>query len=271
MTLALGVQLTELCAPGCAVCGPRERPRSLSPDTFERVLLEARALGIERLVLSGGEPLLHESLGDLVDQVLEIGVDVEIVATGHRLEQRQPSLVRLGPRLVRVWAEFLGGTARTHERATGRQGSFQEARAVLEVAKELGVARAARLLPLPDALREVEAWRSAVGRFEPELVVDRSTSHLPRDAHPVASLAERCADRESDVMAVVAASGRVFPCFAALGAAAIPEEAAPPLEERLRSILEDLAQRPAGERCGGCAPGFVRSLAALPPAAVPRS
>ena len=69
---ALGVQITELCAPGCLICiaqGHAQTPRSMTPDTFERVLLEARALGISRVVLTGGEPLVHEELNALVDLI----------------------------------------------------------------------------------------------------------------------------------------------------------------------------------------------------------
>src|SRR5690349_18818452 len=103
MTASLGIQLTELCAPDCALCGGRGRDRvqrSLTPDGVERVLLEARALGISRVVLTGGEPLIHEDLNAVVDHILKIGVDVEVVATGYRLDQREPALKRLGRRLI---------------------------------------------------------------------------------------------------------------------------------------------------------------------------
>ena len=64
----------------------------------------------------------------------KLGVDVEVLLTGYRLEQREPALKRLraANRLACVWAEFQGGTAATHERTTGRAGSFQEARGALE-------------------------------------------------------------------------------------------------------------------------------------------
>src|SRR5581483_3787848 len=183
MRVALAVQLTELCGPGCLLCagaGRASAPRSMPPEMFERVLLEARALGVRRVVLTGGEPLVHEELNALIDLIERIDVAVEVVATGYRLESREPALRRLGARLVRLTVELLGGTASTHERLSGRSGSFQEARSVLEVAAELGVARRARLIPTKDALRELDGFRAAVARFTPEIVVDRSSSHLPR-------------------------------------------------------------------------------------------
>jgi hypothetical protein len=234
--------------------------RSLTADGFERVLLEARALGIARVVLTGGEPLIHEDLNAVVDHVLKIGVDVEVVATGYRLEQREPALKRLGKRLTKVWTEFLGGTAATHERMNGRPGSFQEARGVLECANELGVRCAARLIPTPEALREVDGWKAAVARFQPELVVDRASSHLPRSACELRSSTERCSDRDGDMVAAVAASGRVFPCLASIGARALDEADAPLLEVRMRETLKLLAGAPRGTRCGACPDHFIQGI-----------
>jgi hypothetical protein len=263
MSQALGVQLTELCGPGCLLCagaGRATAPRSMTVDTFERVLLEARALGMRRFVLTGGEPLVHEDLNALIDHIETIDVEVEIVTTGHRLESREPALKRLGARLVRLTSEFLGGTASTHERTTGRAGSFQEARSVLEVATELGVARRARLIPTADALRELDGFRAAVSRFSPEIVVDRSSSHLPRAAAELRSSTDKCGDASHELLAAVAASGRVYPCLASIGAQALEEEAAPLLEVRLREALGSLL-RVEGRRCGGCKESFARAVA----------
>jgi pyruvate-formate lyase-activating enzyme len=265
MSVALGVQLTELCGPGCLLCagaGRAASPRSLAPDAFERVLLEARAVGIRRVVLSGGEPLIHEDLGAVLDLIETIDVEVELVSTGYRLEQREPALERLGPRLVRVTAEFLGGTASTHERTNGRPGSFQEARSALEVAAERKVPRRARLIPTAEALRELDGFKAAVARFSPEIVVDRSSTHLPRSAAELRSANGRCGDGEGEILAAVSASGRVYPCFASLGARALDEEAAPVLDVRLREAL-DAVSRASGRLCDGCRSGFARGVAAL--------
>lgn len=265
MTLALGVQLTELCGPGCLLCagaGRSTHARSMPPEVFERVLLEGRALGIRRFVLTGGEPLVHEDLNALIEMIETIDVEVEIVSTGHRLESREPALKRLGKRLVTLGSEFLGGTASTHERTTGRPGSFQEARAVLEVASDLSVPRRARLIPTPEALRELDGFRAAVARFSPEIVVDRSSSHLPRAAVELRSSPERCADASGGILAAVASSGRVYPCLASIGAQAIEEEQAPFLDVRLREALAGLT-KVEGRRCGACKESFARAAAEI--------
>lgn len=265
MSTALGVQLTELCGPGCLLCaaaGRTQNPRSMPPETFERVLLEARAVGIRRIVLAGGEPIVHEDLNAILDLIERIDVEVELVSTGYRIESREEALKRLGARLVRVTTELLGGTASTHERTNGRTGSFQEARAVLEVASDLGVARRARLIPTPEALREVDGFRAAVGRFAPDIIIDRSSPHLPRAVFELRGGSERCGDSEGELLAAVAASGRVYPCFASIGAQAIEEEKAPLLEVRLREALAAL-QASEGRRCRGCEPVFAKSVAAL--------
>jgi organic radical activating enzyme len=266
MVTAVAVQLTELCGPGCLICsgaGRSVNPRSLSLDTFERILLEARAIGIRRVVLTGGEPLVHEDINGVMDLVETMDVEVEVVATGYRLEQREPALKRLGSRLVRLSTELLGGTASTHEKTNGRSGSFQEARAVLEVAHELKVPSRVRLIPTPEALREIDGFRAAVARFAPEIVIDRSSSHLPRSVFELRGDAEeRCGDAANEIVAALAASGRLYPCLAAIGAQAVDEKEAPLLEVRLREALAAVA-RLEGRRCQQCRAGAASALAAL--------
>ncbi len=265
MSQALGVQLTELCGPGCLLCagaGRSVHARSMPPDTFERVLLEARAVGLRRIVLTGGEPLVHEDLNLIIEHIEKMDVEVEIVSTGHRLDSREPALKRLGKRLVRLTSEFLGGTASTHERTNGRPGSFQEARAVLEVATELGVARRARLIPTAEALRELDGFRAAVSRFAPELVVDRCSSHLPRSATELRSSPEKCGDATDELLAAVSPSGRLYPCLPSIGAQALAEQDAPLLDVRLREALSSLAATD-GRRCGACKESFSRRIASL--------
>ena len=184
-------------------------------------------------------------------------MQVEIVSTGQRLDSREPALKRLGTRLVRLTSEFLGGTASTHERTNGRTGSFQEARAVLEVATELNVGRRARLIPTPDALRELDGFRAAVARFSPELVVDRASTHLPRSAIELRTSSEKCGDATDEILAAVNPAGRLYPCLSSLGAQAIPEEEVPVLDVRLREALASL-KTVEGRRCGACKESFAR-------------
>ena len=248
----LGIQLTELCGPNCAICAGLDRRRSLPPSDFERALLEARALGVDRVVLSGGEPLVHEDLNAVVEIALAIRIEVEVVATGYRIDQREPALRRLGPLLKMMWAEFHGGTPETHERVTGRPGSFRDARSVLAVASELGVARGARLVPTPEALAETASFRESVSRFEPTLVFDRSTSHLPRAARDLRG-DDTCGDRDSGLIAVVAASGRLYPCFASLGAGALDEALLPSItDDRLNELMKRWPLLDRALRCSRC-------------------
>jgi MoaA/NifB/PqqE/SkfB family radical SAM enzyme len=66
----------------------------LSPDEVARWLGEWRALGVRRVVLSGGEALLHSRLWELCDRLRAADIGVTILSTGLLLRRHAAELVR---------------------------------------------------------------------------------------------------------------------------------------------------------------------------------
>jgi MoaA/NifB/PqqE/SkfB family radical SAM enzyme len=66
----------------------------LSPDEVARWLGEWQALGVRRVVLSGGEALLHSRLWELCDRLRAADIGVTILSTGLLLRRHAAELVR---------------------------------------------------------------------------------------------------------------------------------------------------------------------------------
>src|SRR3954447_14077364 len=110
----LRISVTDRCNFRCVYCMPREvfgpsfrfLPRA-ELLTFEEIARLARAfvpLGVEKLRLTGGEPLLRRELERLIEQLAQIqGVkDSALTTTGVLLPQKARALADAGLRRVTV-------------------------------------------------------------------------------------------------------------------------------------------------------------------------
>jgi PqqA peptide cyclase len=91
-------ELTYRCPLHCPYCSnPVELHRAraeLATAEWERVLTEARALGVLQLGLSGGEPLLRKDLEQLVAHARSVGLYTTLVTSGLGLTSDRAARLR---------------------------------------------------------------------------------------------------------------------------------------------------------------------------------
>ena len=130
-------------------------------------LEEWRGLGVRRVVLSGGEALLHAHLWELCDHLRAVGIGITILSTGLLLRRHAAELVRRcddvvvsldGPRPVhdqirnipRAYERLAEGVAAVKRadarvlvtgRCTVQHDNFRSLRATVAAAHELGLDR----------------------------------------------------------------------------------------------------------------------------------
>ncbi len=100
----LRISLTDLCNFRCVYCTPVEglpvMPTSfyLTPDEVRRFVEISCQMGITRVRLTGGEPLLRQDLVEIVSMIKSIkGVeDLSITTNGSRLKTKLKSLKEAG-------------------------------------------------------------------------------------------------------------------------------------------------------------------------------
>ncbi|MGA2890863.1 MAG: GTP 3',8-cyclase MoaA [Terracidiphilus sp.] len=159
----LRVSITDRCNYKCVYCrtGEAESPANrsssvrwevgpqypeLSIDEYLRLIKVFVALGISKVRLTGGEPLLRRGLLELVQELARLRtlngdpLDLALTTNGHLLAQLAAPLKAAGLRRVTVSMDAVD--APTFERITRVSGSFEA------VLAGIRAARKANLMPL---------------------------------------------------------------------------------------------------------------------------
>lgn len=141
--------VTTRCNLGCAMCrstASRRAEGELSAAELARLARVLRAMGVDALVLSGGEPLLRSDLEEVVRALAGAGLSVRMQTNGLLLDpDRAAALRRAGLEAVTISLHGLDPT--THEAVSGRPGSWEAALC--------GLAAAAEAFDAPGALNGV--------------------------------------------------------------------------------------------------------------------
>ncbi|MGI9528178.1 MAG: GTP 3',8-cyclase MoaA [Acidimicrobiia bacterium] len=109
----LRISVTDRCSFRCVYCMPREvyddheyLPRSeiLTYDEIHTVAMAAASLGVRRIRLTGGEPLLRRGLSNLVEMLASIDAieDIAVTTNGQFLVDQAPALAEAGMDRVTV-------------------------------------------------------------------------------------------------------------------------------------------------------------------------
>lgn len=135
--MVLMLEPLEACNLRCAGCG-RVREYTSVMDLrmpVEEALNAAQLAGAPVVSVSGGEPLLHPQIGDIVEGLVAQGRWVFLCTNGLLL---RGSLARLRPDKRLCFVVHLDGTARVHDQVTGRPGAYAEAVAAIAAARRQG-------------------------------------------------------------------------------------------------------------------------------------
>ncbi|WP_052665293.1 GTP 3',8-cyclase MoaA [Nitriliruptor alkaliphilus] len=148
----LRVSVTDRCNLRCRYCMPREvfgpdhtfLPRSelLSFEEITRIVRTAAGLGVTKVRLTGGEPLLRKDLPELIAQLVAIDglTDLALTTNGLLLPQQAAALADAGLHRITVSLDAL-------DEATFREVADTKA-SILGVLEGIEAARAAGLGPI---------------------------------------------------------------------------------------------------------------------------
>jgi cyclic pyranopterin phosphate synthase len=113
----LRISVTDRCNFRCTYCMPREvfdsKYRFLPHDailSFEEIARLARifvGLGVEKIRLTGGEPLVRRDVHRLVSQLAELGVEITLTTNGSLLAKQAGQLKAAGLNRVTVSLDSL--------------------------------------------------------------------------------------------------------------------------------------------------------------------
>jgi MoaA/NifB/PqqE/SkfB family radical SAM enzyme len=99
----------------------REDGKELDLAEFGRHRDSIKALGVEHIVLTGGEPLLHRSFEALCNSLKEFGVRITLLTTGLLLQKRAETVAGLVDEVI----VSLDGPEEIHDRVRRVNGAFR--------------------------------------------------------------------------------------------------------------------------------------------------
>jgi GTP 3',8-cyclase len=142
----LRVSITDRCNYKCVYCRTGQigaQYPELGIDEYLRLIKLFVGLGIEKVRLTGGEPLLRNGLVELIEQLAHLRtlsgepLDLALTTNGHLLDKLAQPLKDAG--LNRVTVSMDAVDAPTFERITRVPGSFKKVLAGIRAAKAAGL------------------------------------------------------------------------------------------------------------------------------------
>lgn len=135
----LFVRILEACNADCFMCEfalSRDTFR-FSPEDFADLLPKAREAGVAYVRFTGGEPLMHQDIVELVRMGTAAGMKMSMITNGMMLPKKAPLLAEAG--LAQVIVSLDGGSAATHDVYRRSPGMFDNGLQGLRDAAALGV------------------------------------------------------------------------------------------------------------------------------------
>jgi mycofactocin biosynthetic radical S-adenosylmethionine protein MftC len=138
--LSVHFELTYTCPWRCELCyNPRRHDiHPLTVEEWKPVLDDLRRLGTLFVTLTGGEPLAYPGFLQLARAVRQRAMALRIFTNGDLVDSDMAAeIAALYPLSVEL--SLHGAGAATHDRTTGRDGSFERLMAAVERLQRVGV------------------------------------------------------------------------------------------------------------------------------------
>lgn len=167
---SLRISLTSACNYACDYCVPegtllKPSPEALSgQDLMRLVSLLHRVLGLTKLRLTGGEPLIAPNLQDVLQAIPALNIDTSVTTNGQFLKRHAQALADAGLSGVNVSLDALDPDVFL---ALAKQGDVHSVLAGIEAVLALGMRVKVNTVPMRtknrDQLAPLFAWCSQRG------------------------------------------------------------------------------------------------------------
>ncbi len=109
--LSLRITLTNRCNVNCIYChhdGMRSSKNEMTPDEIYRICKVAKEIGVRKIRLSGGEPLIRKDIVEIVSKIASLDFkDISMTSNGILLEKYAKDLKEAGLDRVNVSLDTL--------------------------------------------------------------------------------------------------------------------------------------------------------------------
>lgn len=129
----IDIEVNHRCNLACRHCSARatkqRSPEELGIEEIQEILLQAKKLGLKRVGLTGGEPLVDVPKLEAVARfcLADLETPLHTHTNGTLVTERMCEAGGVLTLFESVSVTFLGGDAETHDSMTGVKGSFEKA------------------------------------------------------------------------------------------------------------------------------------------------
>ena len=157
----LFIRLLEACNAGCFMCSfaLSRDPYRLSTEDLKGILSRSATEGVRFVRFTGGEPLMHRDISDLVAVAGQNGIRSSIITNGSLLAKKAHSLCNAGLDQIVV---SIDGIESTHDELRGVRGLFKKCIEGLKVAGRLGIKLRVNTVVGPYNFKEVLALQEVL-------------------------------------------------------------------------------------------------------------
>jgi len=157
--ISLRISITNRCNVRCFYChhdGIVPQDYEMTPDEIERIVTVAKEIGIEKIRLSGGEPLIRDDIVDMVSKISAVGFrDISLTTNGVLLGKYAEKLYNAG--LTRVNVSFDTLNPETYRFITKRDYMLK-AKAGIEKAVKSGLNPVKVNMVVMKGINDSEIW-----------------------------------------------------------------------------------------------------------------
>lgn len=138
----LVILVTERCNSRCRHCGyggsALSQAMEMPTETILGLISEAAAMGCDRIILSGGEPMLRNDIVELFRHTCSLGIDstCALCTNGSLIDREKAVQLASANPSGRVVLSLDGHTEELHDAIRGFPGSFRRVLAAVDYLKE---------------------------------------------------------------------------------------------------------------------------------------
>jgi len=135
----LSILMNKKCNFRCDFCEFDCKPEdneAIDIEDFEKLLKEAKRLGIKRIVFDGGEPLLHPQIKRAFEIVGNLGYGATVLTNGWYFEKFLDDYKK--NQITNFIFGLYGASAETNDSIVNKKGAFDRCVSAIKLSKKLG-------------------------------------------------------------------------------------------------------------------------------------
>lgn len=153
----VSIELTHKCPLKCKHCYvDAGEGKSIDYNLLEKICKEVIELGIERIQLTGGEPLVYDKIDEIINFICDHNLELDLYTSGVVSSKNIYDTIEKIKNIKGTIQVSIDGLKSTHDEIRGVNGSFDKSIEFIRKSSELGVNTTVATCIIDQELEEIE-------------------------------------------------------------------------------------------------------------------